>query len=424
MNAILAMPREVRLAALFVLGTCLGSLANLAAERLAWHPRRINPWLPPGPGAPPRRWADRLPIVGWLGLRRESRLHGAGFWLRPMLTELLCGIGLAALYGWEIDRLGLLPPGIRRPLPPEWIAVLHAQFAVHVALMFLMLVASLVDVGEKIIPDAVTVPGTLLGLLLAAASPWSALPDVIPAANGQFFLQPMRLTSPNPWPAVLNGFPQTDSLLVGLGCWWLWCAALLPRTWYARHGWRRAVQLCCARLIRQRASYGILLMGLLGSAAIAAVWRYVVAGWPGLISALVGMVFSGGLVWVVRVIGKATLRREAMGFGDVTLMAMIGAFLGWQACLMVFFIAPLAGLVVGLLQVILLRDSEIPYGPFLCLAAVVVIVRWAALWDWASGIFALGWFVPLVVAMCMPLMAVLLSLMRFIRVLLRQIWPA
>ena len=82
------------------------------------------------------------------------------------------------------------------------------------------------------------------------------------------------------------------------------------------------------------------------------------------------MAGAGGLVWAVRIIGAIVLRREAMGFGDVTLMAMIGAFLGWQPCLVIFFLAPFAGLVVGVLRLILFRDREIPYGPFLCLAAL------------------------------------------------------
>ena len=48
-------------------------------------------------------------------------------------------------------------------------------------------------------------------------------------------------------------------------------------------------------------------------------------------------------MWAVRLIGTAALRREAMGFGDVTLMMMIGTFLGWQACSDLFFLAPFAG---------------------------------------------------------------------------------
>ncbi len=96
MNFILATPMEVRLAAVFVLGVFLGSAINLAVYRLAWFPRPISPWSRPDPAAPSRQFLDRLPVVGWLGLRREAGLHGRGFWIRPMLLELLTGLGLAA----------------------------------------------------------------------------------------------------------------------------------------------------------------------------------------------------------------------------------------------------------------------------------------------------------------------------------------
>jgi prepilin signal peptidase PulO-like enzyme (type II secretory pathway) len=103
-----------------------------------------------------------------------------------------------------------------------------------------------------------------------------------------------------------------------------------------------------------------------------------------------------------------------MGFGDVTLMAMIGAFLGWQPSLIVFFLAPFAGLVIGLLRLILFRDREIPYGPFLCLATLAVIVGWADVWNYTQATFALGWIVPLAVLCCPPLMAVMLGTWRLI----------
>ncbi len=415
MNLILAIPMEVRLAALFMLGVCVGSLANLGAYRLAWHPRPISPWSGPHPNAPPRRWVDHLPIVGWLWLRREAGLHGRGFWIRPLLVELLSGVAFAALYWWEISELGLLPPGIPRPVPPSWIGVLHMQCAAHLLLISLMFVASLIDIDEKIIPDSITVPGTLLGLLLAAACPRSLLPNVVQLADGRLVLDFLRLTSPGPWPRCLAGFPHIVSILTGLGCWWLWCAALLPRSWYSRRGWRRAFQLAVARLLREQAAYRILVLGLLGSAAIAGVWFAGGRSWSGLLSALVGMAAGGGIIWLVRIIGTTTLKREAMGFGDVTLMTMIGTFLGWQTCLIIFFLAPFAGLIVGLFQVILFRRSEIFYGPFLCLAAAAVIVRWASVWNWAWAAFAIGWLVPLVMFFCMALLAVLLGLWQLIR---------
>lgn len=427
MNVWLTIPFDVRLAVLFVVGTCLGGLANLGIYRLAWHPRRIGPWTAPPADASPRRWSDRLPIFGWLGLRREASLHGRGFWIRPLLIELLCGLGLAALYWWEIDRQALLPLGSPRPLIADYQPILHAQFFAHGLLILLMLVASAIDVDEKIIPDAITVPGVVAGLLLATCYPASLLPEnwtllkciphnLWPVPEAWPYLQ---LASPNRWPAWLSGFPHGWPLVFGLGCWGLWCVALLPRTWYASHGRRRALALCMARVMREKISYRILVMAVIGSLAIAAVWWHGKGPWAGLLTALVGMAAAGGLVWAVRIIGTVVLKREAMGFGDVTLMAMIGAFLGWQTALVIFFLAPFPALVIGLVQVILIRDSEIPYGPFLCLATVGAIVYWVPIWDWSGQIFFLGWLVPVIVLVCLALMALLLGAWQAIRGLFR-----
>ena len=209
MDFILSLPMEVRLVAVFVLGTCLGSIANLGIYRLAWFPRQISPWSWPDPAAPRRRWFDRLPILGWLGLRREAKLHGAGFWIRPMLLELMVGLGLAALYAWEIGG-GLLPPDVPRPFQPDVLSILHLEFAAHVVLITLMLVGSMIDVDEMIIPDEITVSGTLIGLLMAAVWPKSLLPVVTFQPDDGIFLTSLRLTSPNDWPPLLQGAPRRN----------------------------------------------------------------------------------------------------------------------------------------------------------------------------------------------------------------------
>lgn len=419
MNLILARTMETRLVVLFLLGACVGGMVNLAIYRLAWFPRAISPWSRPDPAVPRRSLWDRLPIVGWLGLRRESSLHGAGFWVRPMLLELLTGIGFACLYAWEVGAAGLLPASLPRPTPHDWLVILHLQFAAHAVLIALMLAASMIDCDEMIIPDEITIPGTLLGLLIAAAWPQSLLPDVMLQA-GRLDFNFLTLTSPNPWPAWLDGSPHAWSLGLGLTCWWLWCVAILPRSWYSRHGVLRAIQLCCARVMRQRSTRRILRMTVMGSLAVALVWFRGGLGWQGLLTALVGMVASGGIIWLVRIVGTAALHREAMGFGDVTLMAMIGAFLGWQPSIVIFFLAPIAGLVVGVLRLILFRDKEIPYGPFLCLASLLLIVRWNAVWDYTFRIFELGWFVPLLMLGCLLLMGLMLGAWRFMLSVFRR----
>ncbi len=432
MNLILAIPLEARLTALFVIGVCLGGLVNLGVYRLAWRSRRISPWSAPLTEAPPRRKLDRVPLLGWLGLRREAGLHGTCFWLRPMLVELICGAGLAALYWWEVGHLALQLPRVPAPDP----LVLHAQFLVHAGLIGAMLVASLIDCDEKTIPDTVTITGAVLGLLAAAIYPWSMLPDMArlpgppqlgpwllprpPAAPVPDFL---RLTSPGAWPDWLGGCPNIWPLVIGLACLWLWCVGLMHRTWYPRHGWSRALGLMCARLRREPSTWQICLLGLVGSLGVSGVWLFGVVRWEGLLTSLVGMAAGGGLVWTVRIIGTTVLKREAMGFGDVTLMAMIGAFLGWQAVLLIFFMAPFAGLILGILNLIINRDTEIPYGPFLCLAALVVVLRWSTIWPVAEQhLFRLGIVVPIVLGICLVLMAVMLAVWQVVRRLLEQVF--
>ncbi len=175
--------------------------------------------------------------------------------------------------------------------------------------------------------------------------------------------------------------------------------------------------LAWARVVREPGTYRIFSMAVMGSLAIALVWFRGGEGWEALLGALAGMAASGGLVWLVRVICSAALHREAMGFGDVTLMAMMGVYLGWQPCLMIFFLAPFAGLIVGALRLILFRDREIPYGPFLCLAAMFVIVRWHAVWNYVNydlHIFDLGWLVPAAMLAVIVLLPVMLGTWRLI----------
>jgi leader peptidase (prepilin peptidase) / N-methyltransferase len=430
----------LRLFIVFLAGACLGSLVNWAIYTLAWNPRPISPWGRAPIGAKPRTWLDRVPVVGWLLLKREAMLHGTRFWLRPMALELCVGMAVAALYWWEVERLGL----IREPLIGIAVerptAVLHWQFTSHTILFCWMLAASFIDIDEKIIPDEITVTGTLLGLVLATLIPMSLLPAVEPRAaapgkgtgpavqlvlaNGApaldpngvpLSLEPVTAISPRQWPPEWGKSRAWQSIFVGLGCYWLWCFALAPRIWRGRRGPLFALRLIASRVRRELARPPLRLLLITGTAAIVCVWAFGEERWAGLLTALIGLLGSGGLVWAVRLIGTAALRREAMGFGDVTLMMMVGTFLGWQACLMAFFLAPFAGLVVGIGQLVLRRDDVIPYGPFLCLGSAAVVVAWAPIWLWAQPLFGMGWLVPAVLVVCLAMLGLMLGLWRIIK---------
>lgn len=97
-------------------------------------------------------------------------------------------------------------------------------------------------------------------------------------------------------------------------------------------------------------------------------------GWVfGIKEAIIGAAVGAASIYLVGLLGRLIFRREAMGMGDVKLMGMLGAVLGWKQILLVFFIAPLFGSVVGLAIKWIKKSDVIPYGPFLSLATFVVL---------------------------------------------------
>jgi leader peptidase (prepilin peptidase) / N-methyltransferase len=106
-----------------------------------------------------------------------------------------------------------------------------------------------------------------------------------------------------------------------------------------------------------------------------------------MVNSLLGIIVGGGVIFltgfIFDLIYFKLLKRPAvqgetqsMGDGDVKLLAMIGAFLGWERALLTFFIAPFFGAVIGFTNLIIKKDHTIPYGPFLSLGAVLSLF-WA-----------------------------------------------
>jgi leader peptidase (prepilin peptidase)/N-methyltransferase len=106
---------------------------------------------------------------------------------------------------------------------------------------------------------------------------------------------------------------------------------------------------------------------------------------PGLVDALLGTVLGGGMLWLI---GEAYYRYsgvEGMGGGDVKMLAMIGAFLGWKLVILTLVFSSFAGALVGLLVIAIRRGGmkyALPYGTFLSLAALVSSLFGARIVDW------------------------------------------
>ncbi len=143
-----------------------------------------------------------------------------------------------------------------------------------------------------------------------------------------------------------------------------------------------SILLCCLivatfvdfkfQIIPDEVSYGGMAAGLILSAVYPqlhgkAIW------YMGLLSSGLGLLIGGASIYIIGIVGKIIFKKDAMGGGDVKFLAMIGAFLGWQYAILIFFIAPFFGAAVGITMKLKYKVEVIPYGPYLSLATVIVM---------------------------------------------------
>lgn len=361
-------PLGVMLAYLFCLGAVVGSFLNVCIYRIPRHETVIGALrsitVPPSacPHCSERiRPRDNIPILGWMLIGGRCRFCRNPVSIRYPAIELLNGLLVAGLY-WAIVPSGYQSsaadsclwtatgPLARVTLShSQQVWLLHAQYLYYFFLVEALLVATFIDFDLKIIPDGVTVPAMFIGFLgplivgrLELTPVWATMPALQEIL--QFVLPESlaRLAHGPPVPAWIDQYPRLHGLSVSM----------------------------------------------------------------------TGFLVGGGAVWLVRAVGQWILRREAMGFGDVILLAMIGSFMGWQAAILVFFLAPVFALLVvaGLFLYRLVarpqsqQEQEIPYGPYLSLAALALLFDWRNAWPAMQPLFSLGPLLPVVVIMLVVLL--------------------
>ncbi|PNY80922.1 prepilin peptidase [Deinococcus koreensis] len=363
-----------------VFGLLVGSFSNVLIWRL---PRRENIAFPPShcPNCDHRLGvSDLVPVFSWLALGGKCRYCRAPINRRYPVVELLTGLGYATI-------AGLFPP-----LTVGW-------GALGLMLLFtLLLVSSAIDLDTYTIPDELTLPGVALALgfgFLNGRAGAEGLPDFAGAVNGallgagllvainQFGSWVLRRFRERLYPEFPIGYQQISlGLLAGawLGPWWGAGVGLLSA----------GLNLALRRVIRVPEALtlgGLLLTLVLGSAGMG----------PGMILMVQGALAAAGAVSLVAGL-YWWLQREpeaeedsahttvddrydasAMGFGDVKLAAVIGAFLGWERLLVALVVAVFAGAILGLLQLALKRENRVKFGPYLAVGAVVALL-WGQGW--------------------------------------------
>jgi len=102
-------------------------------------------------------------------------------------------------------------------------------------------------------------------------------------------------------------------------------------------------------------------------------------------SSLLGLAVGGGFLWAIAAGYELVRKQEGMGFGDVKLLAMVGAYQGWEAAVFALVVGSIIGTVVGLALMLARRgrlDMEIPFGPFLVAGALLHMFGGPAFLDW------------------------------------------
>ena len=315
---------------------------------------------------------------------------------------------VVGLWWWEVRCFGELPrdaAGLTLAVP---FAAVAGRWLAHSLLFWLLAAASWIDLRYRVIPDWITIPGFLAGLVIAWILPETLLP--VAAEVARPFATPLLEADVLGWAGPLvhglaargaGGGATPIMLVVALAVFTVWwivgtgpdfsgvadalpegdgaaavAAPLPPASW-----WPRLALLAAGWL------------------AVAGAWAIGGVRFEGLFTALVGAVVAGGIVWGTRAGASLALGREAMGLGDVTLMAMVGAWLGWQASVLACFLGVLFGLVHAVVQIVRHRESELPFGPGLCMGTAAVVVGWRPLWETAAASFAdTGQLVGIVVA--------------------------
>jgi len=236
----------------FITGLLIGSFLNVCIYRL---PRKKSIVFPssrcPACNAPIRPF-DNIPVLSYLLLRGKCRECNTKISLRYPLVELLNGVFYALL----LLRFGL-----------------HGYTIFYMVFISALIVITFIDLDYQIIPDVISLPGILIGLVM-----------------GIFVL--------------IDPFSRHDPL--------------------------------------------------------------------GMMNSIIGLLSGGGLFYLIAILSKG-----GMGGGDIKMMGMLGAILGWKGVLATTFLGSFTGSIVGITLMIAQkkgRKSKIPFGPFLALGAFITLL--------------------------------------------------
>lgn len=363
---------------LFLFGACVGSFLNVVIYRL---PRGRSIAFPPSHCPLCGRaikWYDNIPIISWLFLRARCRWCNGAISPRYPLIELLTALMVAGLYVcYFVLRLR---NGIG-DFTEDW-----PMFVAHAALLCGLLAASAVDIELFIVPLQVMWVCAAVGIAASAFRPQGFLPPASPAQAAVSLgivvgllaaLAMLRLGWFQPSFLDADDKPVTGDRENGV-------AITADDGVNPRKEILREVLFLTPAIVLGTAAYFITtkvpaVKGLADRVfdgtlpAAGASWK-VSAHLASGMGAVFGMLIGVAWIWGARIFGTLGFGKEAMGMGDVHILAAVGAVAGWKVATLVFFISPIFGLAWAMHLLIARGKRELPYGPWLALGTLVVLL--------------------------------------------------
>jgi len=394
----------------FAFGCCVGSFLNVVIYRMP----RDKSLVKPGSACPKCgkhiRFYDNIPLVSWLVLGGKCRYCKAPISARYFFVELLTGLmfsGIFYLFFRTPLRAGV--PGF---LDGGWIIYL-----VTIIMLAAFIAASAIDLELWVIPLYICWFVTAVGLIGSAVGAYVIEPAVI-----RYYLLLPSATA------------TTGSLALGAAI-GLGVSLLLVKTGLIKRSYE--FEESNSEIVKESADEGSIFRGeeasepkfnhrqeifreilfllpiILCSVAAYLILRGklsaccimqscglgsdIVRSWwidlmqssviSGLLGSLWGYFVGCGIVWATRILGTLSFGKEAMGLGDVHLYGAAGAVIGAFFVVVAFFIAPFFGLIWAGIQMFFKKSRQIPYGPFLSMGVLAVIILHDRIVNFVSILF-------------------------------------
>jgi leader peptidase (prepilin peptidase) / N-methyltransferase len=368
-----------------IIGALIGSFGNVVIYRLPLKKSVVWPRSScPKCGHMIRPW-ENIPIISWLFLRGKCSNCKNPISIRYPLIEALTAAGFVAL-------------ALRFPLETYGFTVFPL-----LAIYAMMVMMSMIDVDHYILPDSLTLPALIVGILgTLIYAPESGLPTLMPALAGgaigagiialinrvgSLVLRRFADTKERLWPI---GMDQVNVAAVGgaLGGWWVGLG-VAAASFVANLVTRKPLRL------PEQFLYALWVIALVFSTT--QLFIHPLQSIAGSLAATGIISIVGATFWWLRDIFSKQQDTPpedddepvAMGFGDVKLAAVLGVFLGWQNLLVALLLAFVIGAIGGVIGRIAGGSRMVPFGPYLAIGGMLALFVGQPLIAWYLGMLGL-----------------------------------